>query len=179
MILAYLSHQKSEVKKGSIKYVKAEEEIKEIRKIRLENDTLEVPVKGFIDRMEVRDGVLHLIDFKTGKVEAKDLKATIKKDDLKGAAGAERFIAELQSKGKLLQLFFYEWLMQNKTDLNLVESRIVSLITPKTYLPLKQPFPKEDALKIFEDFLSKTVQKMLDPETPLIKNPDFAYAVFE
>ncbi|MFT5877550.1 MAG: ATP-dependent helicase/nuclease subunit B, partial [Dokdonia sp.] len=126
---------------------------------------------GKADRVESRQGVPHVIDYKTGGVNQSDL--TIKEiEDLSG----------VKYKPKFVQLLMYAWL----TSVQLKSDRVVSGIYTlrKSELELlkaklnNQTILGKDELDQFEQFVTDKVREMLNPEIDLERNPDYQFAVF-
>ncbi len=109
----------------------------------LKNNKLPFPVliKGNVDRIEERNGIVRIIDYKTGKVEARNL--TLRtwnglKEDLKN--------------DKIIQVLAYAFLYSNNSD-KLVEAGIISFKNLKAgFLPFVY---KED--KIANSIINETI----------------------
>lgn len=120
----------------------------------------EVKLKGYLDRVEMllKDDQIRIIDYKTGKVEPKDL---ILKT-------WEEFPGK--DKDKLFQLLFYAYLYQKKyqpshsPQLGIFSLRMLSngLIEPK--LP--------DEKNHFEDYLINLIHELFDPSFQFIQTTD-------
>ncbi len=130
----------------------------------LKHPSLPYPVliKGNVDRIEERNGLIRIIDYKTGKVEAKNV--TLKSwngliDDIKN--------------DKIIQVLAYAFMFENKSDL-LIEAGIISFKNLKTgFLPFVY---KEDKIansvindSIMENYLTQIVlllNEILDENIP-------------
>jgi len=176
MITAFLYTQTSELKSGSqIRYIEGEREVKRSLDLEVGGETITIPFQGFIDRIEERAGSIRLIDFKSGKVESKDLKLTFKDVDTPAADYAKK----LKNSPKGLQLLMYEWLAQDEFGSKDLKSQIVSLTQPgKEDLVLVRKFGDERDFEFLEEFLKTTISEILNPTVPFAHSEDFKYAKF-
>lgn len=114
--------------------------------------TIEVYLYGLIDRMDIHDGFLRLIDYKTGKVEDKDLKVETA-DDL--------FDPE-KSMDKQLQLSFYKYIAiaDPITNGREIKPGIISFRSlGKGFMPLNSNVPTAD----FESHLKSLLAEIFNP----------------
>jgi RecB family exonuclease len=174
MIRAYLQKEIKEVRAGAeVVYLDSEKEVERYFKITSNSEMLDVKVKGFIDHIERRNGILHLVDFKTGKVQPTELKI-----DAKSTEDLEAFKEKLSRKPKALQLLMYDWLYDSSQETGEIKHQIISLASPaKRDLFLEVP-DRSEALELFQDLMSSASQEMLDCEVDLELNEDFKYASF-
>ncbi len=177
MIQSYLNYEKVDLSKGDlVEYIESERRVEKILKLEHQGEILSVRIKGYIDRIEKRNGILHIIDFKTGNVNAPDLHL----NPTKNQPTTYDFLEDkLTSKGKALQLLLYDWLLYEENKDVEVINQIISLAAPgKRDLYLKVDDRKE-VMELFEEFLKNTVLKMLDSSEPIEASEKFKYAVFE
>jgi hypothetical protein len=178
MIQSYLKQEKADITDGTeVHYLESERRVERILEVDHQGKKLPVRIKGFIDRIEKRNGILHLIDFKTGNVEHADLKLTVRNKN--ESFDLEFLTDKLKSKGKALQLLLYDWLLKEENGMAEVNNQIISLAAPgkrDLYLEVED---RDLALEIFEDFLRETVLEMLDASVPIEASEKFQYAVFE
>lgn len=111
-------------------------------------------IKGVVDRVDVINNTQHVIDYKTGKVEPKDLKLTSEE------------LEELNpEKSKAYQLLLYALMQNAETPANTMCS-IYSFRNQKLgYIPLLidgEKLISVDLMNKFEKGLSKLVGEMLD-----------------
>ncbi|MCU0449346.1 MAG: PD-(D/E)XK nuclease family protein [Bernardetiaceae bacterium] len=144
-----------------------------------------VTVKGKADRIDVQQGKLRIVDYKTGGYTPADLKA--------------RHLTELlenEHKGKVIQLFLYKYLVMCEIAIGSLDTKLpphlpranlladVSLVQPGFYFfrKLKEGFIgyklEEEAqtdLTIFqqqaEQLLTDFVSRLLDPTVPFARQP--------
>ncbi|MCH2213888.1 MAG: PD-(D/E)XK nuclease family protein [Flavobacteriales bacterium] len=176
MIQAYLKREKLEVENGTeIHYLGSEKRTEKKLVIQTSFGPIDLILKGFIDRIERRNGVLHLIDFKTGKVEDRDLNLAIAGDFEKNKYALTK---KLKAKGKALQLLLYDWLMRNHFPDEPIKSQIISLHAPSKRNLVLKTSEHELTLEYFEQFLRATVEEMLNPEIALEASEKFDFAAF-
>jgi hypothetical protein len=177
MISAYLNHLLADIEGGAkVDYLEGEKCVTRELRVEVNGEELIIPVKGYIDRLERYNGVLRIIDFKTGSVEPIDLKVKVDGGD----DPAEAISDQLKKLPKALQLMLYEWLLQDEFATEKRDSLIISLLAPKNdKLRLKVELEADNYLAHFEAFLKETIKEMLDPKVPIIYSEDFEYGVFE
>lgn len=130
----------------------------------IEDALLPYPVmlSGIADRIEIRNGILRIIDYKTGKVELSQVQVK----DIKGLTLDLKF-------EKAIQLLIYGLMYRSQTDLP-VQAGIYSFKNRKTgYLMfgLKQDgslkeFIDDDLLKDFQAELVQLLAEILNPGIP-------------
>ena len=84
------------------------------RNLKHKNLPFEVLIKGNVDRIEERNGCIRIIDYKTGKVEPKNLA-------LRTWNGLSNDI----KNDKIIQILAYAYMFDNKTEM-LLEAGIIS-----------------------------------------------------
>lgn len=127
---------------------------------------LTIPVKliGFFDRIDVFNEKIRIIDYKTGRVEPKDLK--FNNWDI---------LATDSDLEKSFQLLFYKYLYLKLNPGNEPESGIISLRNLSSGFmgvddPQKQK--EENKNKAFEDVLVQLFADIFDPEQPFTQTSD-------
>ena len=135
-------------------------------------DGVEVNLKGIADRMDICNNQLRIIDYKTGEVNASDLR--IKHiDELQGA-----------KKSKSFQLLMYAlmYTKNNPDDHMLLSSGIISFRKLSNgFMPFemdKNTTIDSDLLNDFENLLTDTVRKILDPSQPFTHDPEARWCEF-
>lgn len=129
-----------------------------------------VNVSGIADRVDKRDGVLRMIDYKTGKVEEADVKYT--REDL--AAGNPL-------PDKVLQLMIYSWLWSEELK---AQGKPMEPVVP-AIAPLKnlnegyynvdwmgESCIKAPAVEEFEKILKGILEEIMDKNVPFAPNGD-------
>ena len=130
-----------------------------------------VMCKGKVDRIETRQGIPYVIDYKSGNVDARDL--VINDFDE---------LSSKKYKPKFIQLMMYAWLASKELNSTTVVSGIYTLRGRKLDL-LKAKLNNTDELgerelEEFEDFLNEKISEMLNPEIPLLRNEEYTFGVF-
>ncbi|MDR2408187.1 MAG: PD-(D/E)XK nuclease family protein [Bacteroidales bacterium] len=128
----------------------------------LVNDTL-IALKGFIDRVDLRNGVECIIDYKTGKLQDTELKLK----DIETVFDGKHT--------KAFQLLFYAYLYCKKYKQDCLEAEIVSFRKIRTSYILslnRETKLSENILDCFEDILIQVISSILDAETPFTPTPD-------
>jgi CRISPR/Cas system-associated exonuclease Cas4 (RecB family) len=120
-----------------------------------------VRLSGRFDRIDYTSGVFRLIDYKTGRVESKDLVMN----------SWDELLTEMRLD-KCFQLLFYAYIYyrHNTPDVNPVCPGIISLRSPgqgfmKLHLP-DDELVSVETLDRFESLLKSMLQKIFDTEVP-------------
>jgi len=131
----------------------------------LEHPDLPFPVliRGNVDRIEQRNGNIRIIDYKTGKVEAKDV--SLKQ--------WHNLTTEIKSD-KIIQVLAYAYMLEDKLSDQPMEAGIISFKNMKSgFLPFNFKVEKETfsiiSNEIMELYLGEIVlllKEILDPEIP-------------
>lgn len=169
MILGYLKAERKMVEAGDVvTFIEEEAELGRTLTAETDYGQVNAQLMGFADRVERRNGVLHIADYKTGMVKATEL--------TKKALSIE----DATHQGKVLQLALYHWMAKAKYNEKTIQPEIISLPKPMDRaLRPKFSLDDADASKKFEAYLTDVVQRMLDSSEEIVKNPKFLYAAFE
>lgn len=130
-------------------------------KIVLNEKELQVNIEGNADRIDQVGSTIRVIDYKTGKVEAKELKF----DDFAKLTEDPRF-------EKAFQLFVYTWLYyQENPEKPLAESGIISMRNLnsgflKTEPSVEQEITDKEKIMAFETNLTLLLTRIMDPGQP-------------
>ena len=132
-----------------------------------------IKVKGIADRVETRQGITHIIDYKTGMVSPGDLKVDQMEDLLD---------VSKKYKPKFVQLLMYAWLAHKQLSSEKVVSGIFTLRDTKLNLlsasVAKNNQMGEEEFDEFEVFLNQVISEMLNPDIPLTNTPDYQFSLF-
>ena len=131
----------------------------------LEHPSLPFPIKiaGKVDRIEERNGVIRIIDYKTGKVE----KTNVTLKSWKG-------LTEEIKNDKIIQVLAYAFMYENEANGKPIEAGIISFKNLKSgFLPFSFKEGKEETTiineRILNDYLEQMVvllNEILDKEIP-------------
>ncbi len=153
-----------EAKKHQIKIIALEEKLN----VELNIPEIDFPIvlKGKLDRIDEKDGVLRIIDYKTGKVESKNVQIVDWKD-----------IVTEYEYSKAFQLLCYVLMYNDKNPIAMIESGIVSFKNLKAGLlkfatkdkkgsRIKDNFITQETLSFFLVELKKLIVEICDPKVP-------------
>ncbi|HRE73201.1 MAG TPA: PD-(D/E)XK nuclease family protein [Flavobacteriales bacterium] len=137
--------------------------IEEKLSAQLEVDGLAIKISGKADRIDVCNGVLRIIDYKTGKFESKDVSVKVG--------------SEILDKGKALQLLAYAWMRKkmNQDETLPISAGIFPLRNSEEVALLefgKSTQLNESAFTAFEDAIRQLVGQLLDPAQAFVHDPD-------
>ncbi|MCL4856840.1 MAG: PD-(D/E)XK nuclease family protein, partial [Flavobacteriales bacterium] len=127
-------------------------------------------LKGKADRIDVINNQLRIVDYKTGSVDAKDLKIDT--------------VAEVLEKPKAFQVLFYAYLYAKEHQLEnvAITSGIVSLRKPSNgFMPLfinKSEFITNAILAEFEELLFQILTDIANPELVFEHNDEAKYCLY-
>jgi CRISPR/Cas system-associated exonuclease Cas4 (RecB family) len=139
--------------------------------VTLKNDSspaLKIRLKGTADRIDRVNGITRIIDYKTGKVDASDLKKT----------PIEVFANEKESfPEKAFQLMFYQFLAKNHPDLFPQPEKVeAGIITFRKLADGFLPLNSGDVLPLdmaneFGNHLTQLLEELFDKTTPFYCTP--------
>jgi hypothetical protein len=119
----------------------------------LEHPSLPFPIKiaGKVDRIEERNGVIRIIDYKTGKVE----KTNVTLKSWKG-------LTEEIKNDKIIQILAYAFMFENEANGKPIEAGIISFKNLKSgFLPFTFKENKEETAIINEVILNNYLEQMV------------------
>lgn len=163
----FLNFEIKRLENGSdIQIVQIEKDLK----VALPIDDLQFPVylRGKVDRVEKADGVTRIMDYKTGKVESKDL---IVKDWIEITKDYDKF-------AKSFQVLTYATLISLEKDLKFpAEAGIISFKNLRSgFLKFQLKIDKKpdyliqaETLEYFQKELKKLIMEICNPEIPFIE----------
>lgn len=156
-----------------LKIISLEEKLNS--EIKIEGIDFPIKIHGIVDRIDELDGVTRIIDYKTGKVEAKQLKMSdfsIIKDDYKYT--------------KALQVLLYSYLYTSKINKPILklQSGIISFKNLNSGF-LKMNFSdkfrgtdfevSEERIQDFMIEIKNLIKEILDPEIPFTENENLPF----
>jgi len=119
----------------------------------LEHPSLPFPIKiaGKVDRIEERNGVIRIIDYKTGKVEKPNV-------TLKSWKG----LTEEIKNDKIIQVLAYAFMYENEANGKPIEAGIISFKNLKSgFLPFSFKDGKEENTTIDSAILNDYLEQMV------------------
>ena len=132
------------------------------------NEAKQINLKGYIDRIDRVGDKYRILDYKTGKIEPKDLAFNLKPAGIK---------ASFSEAKHTLQLILYCMLFKEKYKLEANEACVFSLITSKGYTQelTNKNGTKEELQAVFLELLQEVISETYDLERPFIHNDAAKY----
>ncbi len=163
-VLNFLNFEISELKKNKkIKIIALEENLE--LNIALKGLPYPVKIKGKADRIDLTDGVLRIIDYKTGNVTSQQLK--IKEWDL---------LTTDESYSKSFQVLTYAYLYTQQSDqyfdfeTTKIESGIISFKNLKTgFMKVNDTFISQNTMDLYLQKLKDLIYEIFNTEIPFIE----------
>jgi len=172
-VLNFLKREKEEIRKGDqVMILALEHKLERV----LEDQRLPFPIKisGFIDRIEKRNNIIQIIDYKTGKIEPKNLVLSNWNDLLKD-----------QTKNKIIQILSYVFMYEEFANKLPIKTGIISFknITENNFfMPFRfKENPKDKRSEqetiitpfVLDDFKTEIIKlllEILNPKIPFEQN---------
>lgn len=172
-IQRFLKQETALVSKHQLKIVALEKELK--AELPIEGVSQKIVVKGIVDRVDELDGVLRVIDYKTGKVEARELHISDfskMKEDCK------------YTKALQVMLYAYMYTQNSGRLFETVESGVISFKNLNSGY-LKMNFSEKARGKDYEvtseridEFIveiKELIKEILNPELAFVENKDLPF----
>ena len=119
----------------------------------------QVKVKGIADRIDMLDGVLRIVDYKTGRVDAKKLK-------LKSSS-----LTDGEMDDKCFQVLLYGWIYMRECGTSPIMTGLYPLrMINEGFLPLtidNDALITKESMSAFEDYLNSVLTSLMDSSKPL------------
>ncbi|WP_460502190.1 PD-(D/E)XK nuclease family protein, partial [Hymenobacter agri] len=144
-----------------------------------QTEQLAVRLFGFADRVdELPDGRLRVVDYKSGKVERRDLQLRGSGNKLSPAEATDRLLHEASSSAdKVRQLWLYRLMLAHTAKRETADTSILSLRNiNEGLLSADLSFLTEggeDFVQVSEELVRKIALRILDPAEPIRKTDDF------
>jgi ATP-dependent helicase/nuclease subunit B len=168
----FLSNELELIKQnnGVIIVSQLEKELSATINITIDGEQKSVLIRGFADRIDSIGGNYRVLDYKTGRVENKDIKFN----------GLNDLLDDKKDKARQLFLYGYMFLQQNPNQ-EKVSPQIIKISSVKdTNYPLvynDNLFIKREDMPVLEDFLSVIISQMFDKSLPLGHNSKSNYCI--
>jgi CRISPR/Cas system-associated exonuclease Cas4 (RecB family) len=141
-----------------------EEVLERKLQIHIDGETKEIRIKGNADRIDKKNGVVRVLDYKTGSVDKKHIKINKPKD-----ADSLHPLFRSPDYDKALQLFVYRWMYQKHSSEN-IEAGIVSFRLIKSpYVMLEDEFNNPDKM---EEAFRLLMSHIFDSKTPFTQTSE-------
>lgn len=154
----FLDDELRQLKRHEIKILALEERYEEF--ISVPGLDFPIKIKGTLDRVDEFDGTVRIIDYKTGKVEPKNVKIT----------DWDTLITDYD-KSKAFQLLCYAYLYAKKHGVNNVHAGIISFKHLGkglfTFSEGKNTRIHADTLATFENYLFQLIREICNPSVPI------------
>lgn len=125
-----------------------------------------VKLTGRIDRIDMIDGIIRIIDYKTGNIDDKDIVVEKKYDDMN----------KLNDKSLQLLIYKFLYLKENKNvDSNQIISGIFGLRKPRHgifTLDVRQDFLNKDFMNTCEEYIKGIYDEILNENIPFVQVDD-------
>jgi ATP-dependent helicase/nuclease subunit B len=128
---------------------------------------LQVKFKGKVDRIDSKEDVTRVIDYKTGSVSTTELQVR----------SWDKFTSD-PKMAKAFQLLMYAWLFRKnnladgkKLETGNITMRRISAGFIRVKLP-EDAMIDDESMGVFEDLLKQLAEKILDPEIPFVQTED-------
>ena len=144
-----------------------ERELKKIIKLDTGKENFTVTLKGRLDRLEEKDGIARIVDYKTGKVETINSILKITDEEY-----IEKIFSDSAYKEGFQQLFYASLFFENEKNKPL-KIGLYSLQKPSEGIYWFDGEPvSENKIRLFEDSLNKMITGILDDKTPFTQTDD-------
>ena len=168
-VLNFLEQELDLLKQGrQLKILQLEYDLE----VLIDIDGLNHPIKlrGQADRIDELDGVIRIIDYKTGKVEQKDV--TIKDWQL--------ITTDYKKYSKSFQVLLYAFIYARMNNLNfdehLIESGIISFKNLKRgFMKVNKRAVQKEDMNSFVNELKQLIVEIFNPDIPFIEKEDLPF----
>ncbi len=157
---------------NQLKILSLEQELSAI--INIENVDFDIKLRGKADRIDQLNGVIRIIDYKTGKVAQKDLNIVTTRGNY-----WDKLIAD-HKFSKAFQVLMYAYMYAKMNAINfdttLVESGIISFKNLKFgFMKVNKKNILQQDIATFEIYLKELLTTIFDEEIPFIENENLPY----
>ncbi|NNL03421.1 MAG: PD-(D/E)XK nuclease family protein [Eudoraea sp.] len=166
----FISKEIQDTKHHSIKIIALESDLS----VKIDVPGIEIPVtvKGTLDRIDEKDGILRILDYKTGNVIKSNVEIVLWDE-----------IIENYDRSKAFQLLCYSFIYQSINPIDKMNAGIISfkkLSSGPFYFSTKNSrnSSKKDltitkeTLELFQEQLVKLIQEIADPAIPFVAKED-------
>jgi CRISPR/Cas system-associated exonuclease Cas4 (RecB family) len=131
-----------------------------------------IKLKGFVDRIDSVDGRIRILDYKSGKVDAKDVGLALSK--FKGSMEEGLVKLALESK-HFLQLMIYNYLYYKKYEIVPHSSAIISFVrlNESPFTMVAKDYTVTQIIESFPSVLEELLNEMYNTEKPFEHTKEF------
>lgn len=141
--------------------------------LNINGEVTDVTLYGRLDRVELKDGITRIIDYKTGTVESVKQNSKVTDPD-----HVNRIFNDIKLKENFQQLFYaFLYLNTNKKAKLIIGIYPLKKIAGGVYWFEKEPI-SADKKKLFEDNLDILLKKIFDKVTPFTQTADIKHCKY-
>ena len=131
-----------------------------------------IKLKGFVDRIDSVDGRIRILDYKSGKVESKDVGSALSK--FQGSMEEGLVKLALESK-HFLQLMIYNYLYYKKYEIVPHSSAIISFVrlNESPFTIVAKDYSVTQIIESFPNVLEELLNEMYNTEKPFEHTKEF------
>lgn len=152
-------------KKAPFKIIGLEKKLENNIKTVVNKKELEVRIKGFVDRIEKKDGIVMIIDYKTGN-------AKIKKYNEKDKDEFFRILKTSNDKEHSLQALMYAYLFRQNSMEKINAGMYYLRGYKKGLITIAEGYIPENAVNEFENMLKYIIEEIGNPAIPFTQTND-------
>ncbi|HMQ78143.1 MAG TPA: PD-(D/E)XK nuclease family protein [Ignavibacteria bacterium] len=142
-------------------------------KLNIDGEVTEITLYGRLDRVEIKDGITRIIDYKTGTVDNAKQSSKVTDED-----HIARVFSDIKLKENFQQLFYASlYLNANKRSNLIVGIYPLKRITGGVFWFEEEPISAEK-IKLFEDNLKMLLKKIFDKTTPFTQTTDVEHCKY-
>jgi len=170
LISSVLAHDKSQT---PFRIIQLENDAERKVIVTAGGEATEVSLYGRLDRVEIKDGITRIIDYKTGTVET--ARQSSKVTDLEHI---EKVFSDIKLKENFQQLFYASlFLHTNKNSKLCVGIYPLKKISGGVFWFEEEPITAQKK-QLFEDNLNALLNKIFDKETPFAQTTDIEHCKY-
>ncbi len=141
--------------------------------LNIDEDIIEVPLYGRLDRIEMKDNITRIIDYKTGTVETINQSSKVSDSE-----HIERIFENIKMKENFQQLFYASLFLNRHSSSKLVVGIYpLKKISEGIHWFEKEPISPEKK-EMFEAKLASLLSKIFDRVTPFAQTPDLEHCKY-
>jgi ATP-dependent helicase/DNAse subunit B len=151
----------NDTKNSPFKVISVETEITKDVTIETNGNKFNVKLLGRLDRVEEKDGVMRIVDYKTGRVDVNKVRRPLKYFDL--------IFTDPDYKEKFQQYFYSSIFLEGKNGLDIKVGIYPLRNISEGIVFFDEDKIPEETLLLFESKLKDMITKIFDSETPFVQ----------